>query len=585
MTKYFALVKLLFTQQYKTRDALGGKNKKKRGGWIITIILLALCFLPFIAGIIVAMYYMGQMSHGNVYVGTFLMLICQGLVMMFGVHSVISNVFVVKDADKLEYLPIRNITVFLAKFTVTYINEIITTAITVCVVLLPFGIGAGASAAFYAALPFALLFIPVLPLFVGTIIAMPLSALIAAINKNGVLKTVLRVLVYVAVMALYMFVMYKFGFLTGAEDGNILDDPQGYISEMIEGFIERLQNAVVYFNADYMLSQAMFAQSFGNWIGYFAASLGENALMLALIGLISAPFYRWIALRSLEEGGSARRKSAARSVQFKKKGLLRQLAVADAKRIVRDGQMGFQSFAGIIVIPFILVIFYFMMGRSIDGDASFLEIMSISPLYQIVAPLVILGYIGMLGITTNVLGAYPISRENNAFYILKTLPISFGKILLAKVILATAVMSVCDFVTCVLIVALLKIKWYYGIAIFATMVFIGFGAMSITTLLDLKSPRFGSFGNTARSLHNAKNSWLAMLIGWLCSIAVAVIAVPFSLWYYAAMQKTDAQSIASIWYIPFVMWMLILACAFVFALVAYKIMTNKAARYFERIEV
>ena len=583
MKKYFALVKLFFTQQYKMRSAVGSKDKKHIG-WIFTVVVIILGLLPFAISVAVAMFYMGQISQGNEYVNAFLILMCQGLVLMFGVHAIISNVFIVGDAERLGYLPVRSLTVFLAKFTVTYLNEVITTAVTLCFIVLPFGIGASASAAFYCTLPFALLLIPVLPLFVGTVVAMPLSALMAAVGKNGTLKTVVRVLMYLAVMALYMYVMYNFGFFSGSEN-NILDNPQEYIAEMIDGFINRLQGIVVYVHSDYMLSCAMLSGSFGGRIGSIAASIGENLLMLAIVMVMALPFYNTIVRQSLESGGIARRKSKnavanSQSLKLRNKGSLLQLIITDFKRTVRDGQLGFQSFAGLVMLPVTIVIFYFMLGQASDGDASFLEVMSISPMYQIIAPLVVLGYTGMLSVITNVWGLYPITRENTSFYLLKSLPVSFNKILLAKVILATAVMSVCDFITCLLIVLLLGIKWYYGIAIFVTMALIGFGAMCITTLLDLKSPKF-RWANFNQGLNNAKNHWYAILISMLLDLAIALASTPFLIWCYAT---SNAQDVAPMWYIPFLMWLLLLVISFAFAMVAYKVMARKASGYFNRIE-
>ena len=142
MKKYLSLVKLLFVQQFKSREAVKStSNKRKRSGTVTLFVVLALCFTPLLVSIAVAMYYMGMVSGGNVYVGTFLTLSCQGLVLMFGLHTIISNVFTVRDADKLLYLPVRAHVIFMAKLTVAYLNEVITSAVTVLFVLLPFGDG------------------------------------------------------------------------------------------------------------------------------------------------------------------------------------------------------------------------------------------------------------------------------------------------------------------------------------------------------------------------------------------------------------------------------------------------------------
>lgn len=573
MTKYLTLVKLLFVQQFKSRSG-GVGAKKKRTSTAIIITILAVCFIPLILGIMVAMYYMGKLSDGNVYIGTYLTLNCQGLVLIFGLHTIISNVFTVRDADKLMYLPIRSHVIFMAKLTVAYLNEIITTAATVLCALLPFGIGAGAGVTYYFMLIVALVLIPMLPMLVGCIVAMPLSALIASFGRNSVFRTVLRIVIYLIVIGMYMYVMYNFGFLVGTENGNILVNPELYIQSVIDDFVNRMSGVMPYFHPNYMLMSAMMATSFTGWIVGFAATLGEHAALLGVVLLISLPFYRRLLVLSLENGGGVVRKNPKEPYKLRNVGVVRGLMLTDLRRTARDGQMGFQSFTGVVMMPIVVILLYVFMGLADEGDTSFLQLMSLSPYYQVIGPLVILAYMTFVGLSTNVLGLYPISRENKSVYILKSLPVSFKKILLAKVSLATAVMVLSDFVTCLLIVVLLRIEWYYGLAMLVAMSLIGFGSMCITTLLDLKYPRFG-WANYNQSLKTTKNGWIAMLIGMVAIVEITLISVMFVVWY----------SVINAWYIILAMWLVIFAAMLVFAIVAYRIMVSKATKYFDNIEI
>lgn len=574
MKKYLALVKLLFTQQYKLRPKTDEKgNTKKRTGTIIALIVLGVAFVPVLISIAVAVYFLGRLSHGNAYIATFLTLMCQGLVLMFGLHTIISNVFVCKDADKLLYLPMRSHTIFLAKLTVAYLNEVITTAVSVLVILLPFGIGAGAAFGYYIMLLVAIATIPILPLFVGCLLAMPLSALIAKFGKSSGIKTALRIVLYVLIMAVYMYAMYSFGFFTSTPNsGNLLDNPELFIGNILDNFIDQLQ-FMQYMHPNFMLVSAMLSPSALSGLGYFAATLGECIGLFGIIMLISLPFYHWIISVSSEGDSGVRRRGHTEKFKASNKGVVKELILTDLRRVARDGQLGFQSFAGIIMLPILVVIFYFIMGHSSGDNASFLEVMAVDPLYQVIAPLVIMAYMTLLGSGTNVLGLYPISRENKTVYMLKSLPVSFSKILLAKVLFATAVMLICDFLTCLLIVLLMGVKWYYGIAMMITMSLLCFGAMCVTTLLDLKDPKLG-WTNFNQSLKNAKNSWIAMLIGLLATLSVAFVAVWFILWY----------ALSHAWYASLLMWIFVFALAAGFAVVSYRIMVGKSQRYFEQIE-
>lgn len=566
MESFLSLVKLLFVQQYRIKPT---GDKKRKVGTIVALVVLALCFLPLLVGMAIVMFYMGKISNGNVGFCALLILMCQGLVMLFGLQSIISNVFTCRDAEKLLPLPIKPTTIFAAKFTVVYVTEVLTTVVTILVTLLPFGIGAGAGVGFYFLLLLSLFLIPMLPLLIGALISMPFVALTERFGKNGVTKTILQMLLFITIIALYALLMYFTGAMSGADDATNLD-----IATMLIEKLNGLSLGMRYIHSNFTLSTAMFASSFGEGILNLIISIAENALLLVLVVLMALAFYKWMLRSSLEGTGSKKKKVTDKDLEVKHKGVIKQLIFTDLKRVSRDSQLGFSSLMGIILLPVMVVIFYFIMSSS-SGDGEFgFEALKNFALYQPLASLIILAYMSMLGITSNTLGIYPISRENKSFYMIKSLPISFNKYLLAKVILSTSVMLICDFLTCLFVVLFFGVMWYWGIAMMCAMALLGFGSMCLTTLIDLKSPKLG-WSNFNQSLKNAKNSWLAMLIGLVSSLGLAIIATPFIIWYNAV----------SAWYVLLTMWILIIVCAFVYALICYIIMTKKAQKNFDSIEV
>ncbi len=567
MRKFLSLVKLLFVQQYRIKPS---DSKKKRIGTIVALCVLGLCFLPMIVSVIIATYALGKVAGPDAGICSLLILVCQGLVLIFGTLSIITTVFNANDADKLLYLPVKPITIFLAKFTVVYINEVITSVVVILIALLPFGIGANVAVGYYFMLVPAILLIPVLPLFVGCLVSIVPSALLARFKNNGVLKIILQTLFFVAIFALYFVIFNSISNMSGVEDDTT------DITELIQRAIDGLREAgkkMQYVHPDFMLATAMTITTFGSWALAFLTTLAENFAMLGILALATWPFYRWILSSSLETGGAHRKKAKAEDLHVKNNGVVKGLIASDFKRVIRNGQVGFQAFAGLVIMPVLLGLFYLIFNRNLEEGETLLETLIRDPIYQLVAPLVIMAYMTMLGIGSNTLGLYPISRENKSLYVLKSLPISFGKILLAKVIFATVVMLVCDFLTCLLTVILFGVEWYYGIAMLVVMALLGFGGTCITTLLDLKSPKLG-WTNFTQSLKNAKNSWLAMLMGVAVSTVISVVAVAFIIWFVATLQ----------WFVIVLMWLLIAIVSAVFAVVCYKIMVSKAETYFAKIE-
>lgn len=574
MKKYLYLVKLLFIQQYRIKPQQG---KRKKSGTIVAFVVLGLCFLPMLISLASGMFFLGRASRGldNVAsITTTLILLCQGIVLVFGIPSLMTNVFSSKDADKLLFLPVRSATIFSAKLTVVYLNEVITTVVTILATMLPFGIGLSAGAGYFVLLIPAFLLVPLLPMLLGSIIAMPLSALIAKFSKNGVVKTLLQILLFAIILVGYLFIMYELGMLGGGLGD--ADEVTGE-ADIAKVLLDKLQNMgqyAKYVHSNYTLAAAMTSAAFGAVILNLLISLGENILLFGIVLLTSLPFYHWILSTSVEGEGGGRRKRSGKSaeLQVKNQGILKELIFTDIKRVIRDGQMGFQCVMSLIILPLMVVMFYFIFSMG-DSEDSILSLRT-EPLYQVIAPIAFLAYMSMLGMTSNVLGIYPISRENNAIYIIKSLPVSFNKYLLAKVVLATSAMLISDTVMCVLIVALFGVQWYYGLLLLLTMALMGFGAMCVTTLIDLKSPKIG-WTNFNQSLKNAKNSWLAMLVGFICLIVVGTIA---------GLCITGYALLSNAWYMLLIMWTLIIGLAATFAAVSYRVMTGRAQTYFDSIE-
>lgn len=570
MKKFISLTKLLFVQQYRVKPT---ESKKRRGGTIATYIILAVCFAPMLVMIAIAMFGLGKLSQGleegGAGVCAMLIFMSQGAVLLFGIPTLISNVFTVKDADKLLFLPIRSSTVFTAKLTVAYLNEVITTAVMLVFMLLPFGIGYSAPVGYYLLLLLGLFLIPLLPMLIGSIIAIPLSALITKVGKNGVVKTILQTVMFFLIMAVYLFVMYELGFMDGSVEEDSTD-----IAQILLDKLQSVSVMVKYVHSNYTFANAMLATTFTVFIVNLLIAIAENVLLLGLVIAMALPFYHWMLTKSVEGGDGRRRKTAKSNLQVKNQGVVKELIFTDLKRITRESQIGFQSILSLIMLPVMVVIFYLAFGMSAGEEGKLIDVLKQFELYQIIAPLIFVTYMSMLGITSNIFGLYPISRENKSIYLVKSLPVSFNKYLLSKVILATAVMLISDFLTCLLIVILFGVKWYYGLAMLCVIAMLSFGGMCITTLVDLKSPKLG-WTNFNQSLKNAKNSWIGLLIGLVTSLIVGIVGGLFViLWYFTK----------SGWYVLLIMWLAIIGVCVAFAFVCYKIMTKNAQKYFEAIE-
>lgn len=562
MKSFFALVKLLFTQQFRSTSA----DKKKRTGTIIAFVVLGLCFAPMLVSLVVAIYSLGTIIGSNQGLVALLILVCQSLVLVLGLPSLIVGVFIPRDAEKLLYLPVKPSTIFLAKLTVAYINEVITTVVTILLLLVPYGIGANMTVGYYLMLLPSLLLIPMLPILLGTAIAMPFALILSKVGKTGLGKTITSIVFFVAFMAIYMTIMFGLMDLEASmPDGEIT--PEQLVA-MIQGMVTQLSSKMVYVHPNYVLAGSITATGFVSWVTNFLLTLVEFGALATLCILIAQPFYKHMLAGEIEGGGSSGKK-AKLTYDTKPTSIVKQLVLTDFKRTLRDSQMGFQSFVGIIMLPLLVVVFGTTLTETPMGETNFFS----DPLYQLIAPVVLVAYFGLLGGGTNVLGLYPITRENNSFYILKSLPISFEKILMSKVLLSSIVMVAVYLLTTVIAVFTMKIWWYIAIGMMLVLTLTGFGTQCLTTRLDLKEPKFG-WSNFNQSLKNSKNSWMAMLIGFIVIIVIGAIVTGFMLLYLATQSEV----------IILLMWLALTLASSLYAFVAYKILLSNSQKLFERIE-
>jgi hypothetical protein len=103
-------------------------------------------------------------------------------------------------------------------------------------------------------------------------------------------------------------------------------------------------------------------------------------------------------LASQVEGGGSNRK-AKLTYDTKPTSVIKQLIITDFKRTLRDSQLGFQSFAGIIMMPLIVVVLGISMTQATGDEAIDVN----HPIFQLIAPVVLIVYLSLLGCASNTL--------------------------------------------------------------------------------------------------------------------------------------------------------------------------------------
>lgn len=562
---FWTVVGVLLKDQFRAKPTANETKQKRKRRAVSTglvYILIVVGFSPLLALIGYTIYSLGALRLG-MYAETvaFLILVCQGVVLLFSFQSILRNVFMCADGHRLLCLPLTSATIFAAKLFVAYLFETLTSVVMAVALLVPFGIGAGFSLSYFLMLLPVTVLLPVLPMFIGILLCIPLSILLNRLKNHNALRLVFQVLFFLAAMALYMVFlnsMYKFD---GSGNGDV-----NALVVLLRSLLENISGVVKYVYPVYWMGVAMTSAVWSDVLLGFLGALACAAVMFLLAVLCALPMYKRNLVGQNEGSSGARKKS----VQFKQRGIVAELAVTDAKRMFRDKQFGLPALLGIVMLPIISVFMFVGFNAGSEGGGA----LNAFPIYQLIAPLALFAYMLLIGMSANPIVMYPISRENRAFYLLKTYPIGLSYIFKAKLLLSSLSILAGYLLTGILSGILFDIDWIYVVFMTVSMSLYAFAQMCIVTIFDLKNPKL-NWTNFNQSLKNSRTVWQSMLVSLVVILVIAGIGVAFGFWYlYSGMD-----------YIITVMWIAVIVLGVAFSAVSYKLLISMGKKLFARIEI
>ena len=562
---FWTVVGVLLKDQFRAKPTANETKQKRKRRAVSTglvYILIVVGFSPLLALIGYTIYSLGALRLG-MYAETvaFLILVCQGVVLLFSFQSILRNVFMCADGHRLLCLPLTSATIFAAKLFVAYLFETITSVVMAVALLVPFGIGAGFSLSYFLMLLPVTVLLPVLPMFIGILLCIPLSMLLNRLKNHNVLRLVFQVLFFLAAMALYMVFlnsMYKFD---GSGNGDV-----NALVVLLRSLLENISGVVKYVYPVYWMGVTMTSAVWSDVLLGFLGALVCAAVMFLLAVLCALPMYKRNLVGQNEGSSGARKKS----VQFKQRGIVAELAVTDAKRMFRDKQFGLPALLGIVMLPIISVFMFVGFNAGSEGGGA----LNSFPIYQLIAPLALFAYMLLIGMSANPIVMYPISRENRAFYLLKTYPIGLSYIFKAKLLLSSLSILAGYLLTGILSGILFDIDWIYVVFMTVSMSLYAFAQMCIVTIFDLKKPKL-NWTNFNQSLKNSRTVWQSMLVSLVVILVIAGIGGAFGFWYlYSGMD-----------YIITVMWIAVIVLGVAFSAVSYKLLISMGKKLFARIEI
>lgn len=505
MTKFGTLLKVNLRQQFRARK---NTSKKTMPVWGIYIVL-GVVLLPLLAMLFSTFVSAGEFLSEPQYAPylnaavTFAITAIELVNVFFGLKSMLGTVYMSNDSDMLLALPLKTVTIFLSKLAVCYIVEFFSTLVMLAATLLPLGIGLSAGAGYFAALIFGAFLIPLISLLAVAILSVPLLLVSNLFRNKGAVGTIIYVLLFGALMALYMWFVVSLGWGTG--DFNGAD-----VGAMLDGILESVSSAAAYLYPNVWLSGAFTAATFGGWIGNFALFLLSALVLLGLTVLLSGKIFLWNMRKSQENAGKGGKKT---TYKFAGGNKISSLLAADFKNMLRTSSLGFYCLTQVVVIP-VCVVIYCLALKDVGGEGEMQNLLSMVSRVMLV----------IMGPMTCVTASSAVSREGENFYLIKTLPVKPSQYAWAKLIISLIFNGAAFALSVVFECIFVKIGIVVGLLDFLTVFCASAGVSAVLVLIDMKNPRL-KWTTVQQGLKNNPSSLWGMLVGFVAGGVLTVVVV------------------------------------------------------------
>ena len=480
-----------------------------------------------------------------------MLLASQIAVLFMGMASYLQIMYFGNDNEILMTLPVKPSAIYLSKLIVSLFNNLIISTviilpslITIAVAFVREGFSFGAE--YYVLIPFALIFIPLLPLLIISVLSFPIMKIVSYFKKHPTISALITALLTVGiVLAIYLPSMAMGG------------EVEGDISGTLVGVMSKLGR---YFYPTYCFALAMVGSQIAkNLAIFFAITL----VALAIGVLTSLLFYR-STLSKMSEGGGVssteKKVKSAEPMSTKKALVMREL-----KGVMRDQSIALQTFMMLIMAPAMLLISTFVSRNTSPDEGETICIgmfeLGMSFFYSFM----------MIG-GMNYMSLIGISRDREQFSIAKTLPVTSKQILQAKLTLSDLTTLLAVILSGAVFALVSSTTWYnkilYIIGVFACT----FPLNCFCLMRDVKAPNL-KWTNIKQISKNNMGTLVPMLICVVGGIAVMILGITMS---FLPMQE---------WLMSLIFWGVVAVIVVAFFFIFRFRKMDKMVEYFDKIEI
>ncbi len=506
MNKFLLLFKFLAKNYFGT--TVGKKHK------VPNLVLAGLFTSPLLVLICMMLGTLTPLAmQNNVFphVVTVVVLSAQALSFFFAVQGILSTLYLSDDNAFLSSLPIKPTTLYFAKISVVYVNELIIAAYVLLPALLTMSITASISGyyvfpAFYPLILLIILLTPILPLALASVLSMPIMYLSRFFKRRAAIGTVTTLILFAVLFGFYFAIV-----------------PQFSDSNSIEGLSENAVSIIVKVaNVGYPDKVLIYASLGINSLANFGITAAIYVGLIALITMMTKAFYGKAVAAQLEtRSGKSSHKS-----NFRKNTHIAALLERDFKSLVRYPGLALTSFLNAVIAPVVLIVAF----KFSDPEA-YSIMLSPEEKENLIVPMIQTGvaflYSMLLNSATNMSAVLAFSRDGNAYYVMKQLPIKSKEFIAEKILFANIVSAVGIVVLAIIVGAFMETGAVNALLFGLAMMIFTSGINALSVLIDMKRPNLDWKDTSELQMSNILLA-IPFLICFVVAVAIVLLACTFA---------------------------------------------------------
>ncbi len=511
MNRIMPLIKIDINNTYGL-SAIKYKLKNKRERWqLILIPIIILSILPSYYLLVSGIY---RLYDTFLYIGQKAMFLLYGilatqLILFFtGLLYVLSKYYFSNDLNILIPLPLKARDIISAKFVTMMVHEYLTSLPIVLPFIITYGVKGNEDLIYWLYSLILLLFIPVIPLSLASIIIM---AFMKFTNIKGK-KDLLRIIGYFVMIVLLIAFQLKIQSITE----KALVNEEDFLYKLVTDSSLLVKRLGLAFPPS--MWAALSLNNYMKLTGLFYTMLfvGTSLLVFAIMVVLSERVFLAGLIGNLEvhtSSGSGKVKASAFSRSYP---VYLTVALKEIKLLLRTPIYLFNSVGGVVILPIIFILSIFM-----EEAAPVEQLSLLIGQYSDIINLIGIGYVTALGII-NCVGCTTFSREGKNLWLHRTMPIEiraqiFGRILSS---LFVQLIGIVVLLVCLAYMGLINIKsvlWITVLGLLGSIVMTELGMIIdiYRPLLDWDNPQKPMKQNLNVLISMALGSLYIFLIGFL----------------------------------------------------------------------